>query len=242
MGANDIHWEPRVPQHTIRRLYENDAAGIIDEALIDDVAYSLYARCESIITVTRAEHGEVVCPRCGAVIVRRDGSKAEPLRCACGWATTWGEYLVTYQKKQLSGGGAIGAFREYVARLPGAATARDKMLLIDWLIHEVHRAAPDGHEWDRWRPAACNLIEGRMNELVAFLDDLAGRPARTPEVREAQRSWRESVLPRLWGSERIARRPEQREEPCLAGRGPSLRSGRRANSLTVVRSSAMSLV
>jgi len=211
MGANDIHWEPRVPQHTIRRLYENDAAGIIDEALIDDVAYSLYARCESIITVTRAEHGEVVCPRCGAVIVRRDGSKAEALRCACGWATTWGEYLVTYQKKQQSGGGAIGAFREYVARLPGAATARDKMLFIDWLIHEVHRAAPDGHEWDRWRPAACNLIEGRMNELVAFLDDLAGRPARTPEVREAQRSWRASVLPRLWGSERIAWRSARSE-------------------------------
>lgn len=91
MGANDIHWEPRVPQHTIRRLYENDAAGIIDEALIDDVAYSLYARCESIITVTRAEHGEVVCPRCGAVIVRRDGSKAEALRLRLGdhLASTW---------------------------------------------------------------------------------------------------------------------------------------------------------
>lgn len=40
MAGSDIVWEPRVPQHKIRRLYENDAAGIIDEALIDDVAYT----------------------------------------------------------------------------------------------------------------------------------------------------------------------------------------------------------
>ncbi len=203
MGVPDVCWEPRVPQQKIRRLYENDASGVIDEALIDDVAYSLYARCESIIAVTRAEHGEVPCPRCEAVIVRREGSKAEAIRCACGWETTWGEYLATYQKKQLSGGSAIGAFREYVARLPGASTPRERMLLIDRLIHEVHKTAYDGNEMDRWRPAACNLIEGRMNQLVAFLDELAGRPARTPEIRDAQVSWREAVLPRLWGSERV---------------------------------------
>ena len=178
MGANDIHWEPPVPQHKIRRLYENDAAGVIDEALIDDVAYSLYARCQSIITVTRAEHGDVTCPRCQAAIPRRVGSKDEVLGCACGLTTTWGAFLATYQKKQLSGGGAIDALEEYVARLPDASTCRDKMLLIDWLIHEVHGTMPDGREWGRWRPAACNLIEGRMNDLVVFLDDLAGKDAR----------------------------------------------------------------
>lgn len=145
----------------------------------------------------------MTCPRCGAAIRRREGSKAEAIRCACGWVTTWGDYVATYQKKQLSGGGAIGAFREYVARLPGARTARDKMLLIDWLIHQAHTIGFDGAKTDRWRPAACNLIEGRMNQLVAFLDELAGRPATTPEIREAQESWRECVLPRLWGNERV---------------------------------------
>src|SRR5689334_11807084 len=41
----DLRWEPRVPGHRIRRLYETDARGIRDEALLDDVAYALYSRC-----------------------------------------------------------------------------------------------------------------------------------------------------------------------------------------------------
>ena len=42
------HWAPRVPRWKIARLYENDACGLADEALIDDVAYSLLERCRSM--------------------------------------------------------------------------------------------------------------------------------------------------------------------------------------------------
>ena len=43
------HWAPRVPRWKIARLYENDAGGLVDEALIRDVAYSLLERCRSIV-------------------------------------------------------------------------------------------------------------------------------------------------------------------------------------------------
>jgi len=39
----------RVPRHKIRRLYESDARGMLDEELLDDVGYGIYARCQDII-------------------------------------------------------------------------------------------------------------------------------------------------------------------------------------------------
>ncbi len=56
-----IEWSPRVPQQKIRLLYEKDAKGIIDEELIDDVAFSFFMRCQDIITVTDASQGRVKC-------------------------------------------------------------------------------------------------------------------------------------------------------------------------------------
>ena len=66
MGANDIRWEPRVPEHKIRRLDENDATGIIDKELVDDVAYRLYTlvkvphcvRDDGGLAHRRSEHRE----------------------------------------------------------------------------------------------------------------------------------------------------------------------------------------
>ena len=49
-----IRWAPKAPQALIRSLYESDAAGFQDEALADEVGAALYARCESILAVTRA--------------------------------------------------------------------------------------------------------------------------------------------------------------------------------------------
>ena len=92
-------WAPRVPQAKIRQLYERDAQGILDDELIDEVAYAFYARCENILTVTRAEHGWVKCPCCGAMI-RRRGGKTRVIKCqGCGWQLTWAEYLATYQHR-----------------------------------------------------------------------------------------------------------------------------------------------
>jgi hypothetical protein len=43
-GVEAVRWAPRVPRATIRRLYEGDACGLVDEELVDDVAFAFYAR------------------------------------------------------------------------------------------------------------------------------------------------------------------------------------------------------
>lgn len=200
-GAARLHWAPRVPQFKIRRLYESDALGAWDSELIDEVAYGFYARCQSILTVTAAEHGRVACPGCGQVIERHAGHD-ETLRCErCGWQITWREYLHSYQHKQLSGGSAVGAFEAFVQGLPAAETPKDKMLLIDRLIHQVHKTALSGEETPFWRPAAVNLIVGNMTQVIALLEQLACGPASSTEVRQMKGDWRERVLPRLWSRE-----------------------------------------
>ena len=69
-GAAAVRWAPRVPRAAVRRLYETDALGIVDEVQIDAVGYALYARCRSILQVTAAHAGRVVCPRCAAPVDR----------------------------------------------------------------------------------------------------------------------------------------------------------------------------
>lgn len=53
-------WAPRVRQHKIRQLYEDDAKGIYDEGLINDVGYALLARCLSFIAANEATQGKAL--------------------------------------------------------------------------------------------------------------------------------------------------------------------------------------
>ena len=193
-----IRWAPRVSQALIRRLYQTEGAGRIDEDLLEDVGVALFARCESIVRATEAHRGTVECPSCATSIVdggrERFRSKAAPLVCPrCGWSTTWGAVLKSLQGKELVGGAAEPYFREYVQQFPRARSARQKMLLIDKLLHEFHSSVRFGDV----RPAAVNVIEGRLRSVMALLDELAGFSA-TP----AQESWREkapnSVFGRHW--------------------------------------------
>jgi hypothetical protein len=178
-------WWPRVPQALVRRLYENDAEGIIDEDLIADVGTRLHQRCESILIVTEAHDGRAKCARCDAII-EHGWDKRATMRCpGCGWETTWGAYLKTYQDKQLHGGGALAAFQAYVDQYPRARGTKEQLLLIDRLIHAFHcelQAQPS-------RPAACNLIGGKIQEVAQFLDNLAYGPGSRPELREEYGAW-----------------------------------------------------
>lgn len=196
-GADEIKWARRVRQDKIRRLYTLDAKGIIDEELIDDVGYAMLARCEAIRTATRAHFGRAACPRCTSII-EHNGDKDALLSCACGWSTTWGEYHRTYKGKQLVGGGAYPMFRAFIERWPQARTPRDKMLAIDALIHAAHGEFKGG----MGRPAACNLIEGTMHELVRFLDDLAYGDASTAGLRETKAQWDAGTRGAWWNARR----------------------------------------
>jgi ribosomal protein L37AE/L43A len=194
-------WAPRVAQAKIRRLYELDALGIHDGELLDEVGYALLARCQSFIAANQATAGQAACPVCDERITH-NRVKEEVLRCpACGWELTWGAYFATIQHRQLSGvGPVLELFGEFVARFPAAATPAEKMLAIDTLIHGFHWY----YRFGPTRPVAVNLIEGRLGEVIAFLDRLSLGPGSTPGVEEKRAEWVEkSQNTRKW-----ARKPE----------------------------------
>lgn len=187
-------WHPRVPREKIRRLYENDAAGLVDEDLIDEVGLALLLRCRSILAATEAHAGRAPCPRCGEVIPHT-GKRSELLTCdRCGWQTTWGAYHKTYQDKQLHGGGALFAFQAYVDTHEQAGTARERLLLIDRLLHAFHGELARNCT----RPAACNLIGGKQGEVLEFLDTLTYGAHGTPELRRQLEPWREKAASFPW--------------------------------------------
>jgi predicted RNA-binding Zn-ribbon protein involved in translation (DUF1610 family) len=196
-GVDEVRWAPRVERGLVRRLYESDARGRLDEGLLDEVFFGFLARCGSILVATEAAQGRVRCPRCSELVLRRGADRSELLRCeGCGWEATWAAYHGTFRRKQLVGYGALEAFGEFVRRAPAAGTARERMLLVDWLVHQVHKAVLAARE-EYFRPAAVNLIEGSTDQVAAFLDDLAYGEGSTPEVRATAARWKEQTRPRL---------------------------------------------
>jgi hypothetical protein len=186
-------WSPKVAGQRIRTLYETDARGIVDEELIDDVGYALYARCDDIVEVTTARNGNVKCQGCGTIIQRRGGVE-EALACAaCDWRTVWGEYQRSYNRKGLlagiKGAPTIGIFDAFVKRWPGCRTPRDKIILIDRLIHEFHADALNNDT----RPSACNVIKGNATEVIALLNSLAYGDESTSGLCASREQWYERL-------------------------------------------------
>jgi hypothetical protein len=194
-----IRWAAKVGPGKIRRLYERDALGIVDEELIDEVGLALHARCASIVLVN---DGLVRCPRCTTVFkvhrTYRERAKGEapgdPERVVpcpqpgCGWRTTAGQWGQSWRHRELHAGWGLPPIREFAERYSRAATPRARMLLIDQLLHAFHHdlrnAAPH-------RSVAHNLIEGNHRQALALLDSLAYSDHSTPDVRNTYAAWRE---------------------------------------------------
>src|SRR5260370_21975872 len=103
----EVRWAPRVNPHKIRRLYETDARGIVDDELIEELGFALYSRCQSILIATEAHAGRVQCPRCGNIVPHHGGRNAL-LQCVqCSWRARCGDYHRTYQGNHLHCRGAI---------------------------------------------------------------------------------------------------------------------------------------
>ncbi len=184
-GRNGIEWARRVPKSKIQRLYESDARGLLDEELLDDVGTLLLQRCKSILLVADAQKGTVHCPRCErqgqTSLIGRSHTPGDPrdqlLVCpSCGWQATWGEYHKSFRRHQLNPGGATASFSAYVQNYSGAQTPQAKMIAIDRLIHEFHYSF-DGLPDQPTRPVGVNLIEGKLPDVIEFLDELTSGTA-----------------------------------------------------------------
>ena len=179
-------WAQRVAKSKIKQLYELDAKGIYDEDLLDEVGYALYARCQSFIEACRATSGEVHCPVCRMIILH-NLDKESLLKCPdCDWQLTWGKYFATIQHKQLSGAEPVlKLFREYINKFPKTNSDRERMFYIDRLLHGFHWSIRYGPT----RPVAINLIEGRLSDVIQFLDALSYGPDSTLGIIQNQTEW-----------------------------------------------------
>jgi len=189
-------WAPRIKKHKIQRLYELDAQGLQDDELILDVGYSLMARCRSFLDANQATTGKAICPVCESFVAHQC-DKTELLHCdQCGWELAWGDYFETIQKKQLYGAEPVqDAFREFMLKFPKAKNSGERMFLIDRVIHQFHYSTKYGNT----RPTAINLIEGRLVDIIQFLDQLSYGAASTPGIKTQREEWVEkSGLARSW--------------------------------------------
>ncbi|MBN1934802.1 MAG: hypothetical protein JW934_09060 [Anaerolineae bacterium] len=200
-GSPGPRWAPKVSAAKIRQLYERDALGLIDEELIDEVAYAFYARCQSILTVTEASLGRVICPECGQIIDHHSDKEALLVCPDCAWMLSWGDYFKSYKRKQLHGGGAVDVFQAFVDDLPQARTPQQKMLLIDRIVHECHKGIIREVQTFT-RPVAVNLIDGTMTQVIYLLETLAYGPGSVDGAQARRQTWRKQVLSGVQGREK----------------------------------------
>ena len=178
-----IKWSPRIRPELIKRLYESDAHGFQDDDLCNDVGYRLYLRCQTIVMVSR---DEVFCPRCDTVFTIKTTTKEDVTVCPtqeCGWETTMLEYRQSWSKKRIWGANALPAFGEFYNRFSPTLRYKEKMFLIDCLIHRFHWSLKENLPA---RSVANNLIEGNHDQVVEFLDKLTGADI------DRKTSWRET--------------------------------------------------
>lgn len=179
----EIRWSPRVDKWKIARAYGNDAAGLADEALLDDIGTALYMRCTDILYIHEALGQRWHCPRCesetgvGPLLVpfMQGSEDMQPAlyQCpACRLAIEWEQFYGTFRRRQMNPGGAVSAFRRFVDSWPRCRDGGWKFAAIDRLIHAFHysyRAMPHLPT----RTAAVNLLEGKLSDIMPFLDELS---------------------------------------------------------------------
>ncbi len=184
MSAKDpakIRWAPRLPPALLKRLYDSDASGIQDIELCNDVGSTLYSRCRTFALVLRHE---VDCPECGTVFPVSSQRTSHCPGNGCEWHTTTSGYNKSVKNYSAYPGRAVDAFRSFYRRYPNAKVYKEKMLLIDRLVHSFHVSEKTG---ELTKSVASKLLEGNKKAVVRFLDDLS---ALQPDEKE---KWRRTV-------------------------------------------------
>lgn len=185
-----FHWAKRVSRRDIQRLYESDARGMLDEELLDKIHFAIYARVCDMFEVREAQqHGRVKCRNCGALVPQpyQFGSrnKDKILKCEqCDWQVTCGEYYASYTGKSMLPGSVVDMFVAYLERFPKAKTPAEKMLLVDWLIHQFHVMQGVAR-----MPVGENIIQGTIDQVRDLIESLASGPSSTQGLSSLE-EWR----------------------------------------------------
>jgi hypothetical protein len=157
-----------------------------DDVLLNDVAFTLLARCKTMIMVEEARQGRAICPNCDSII-EHPVQKGYLLECyTCDWTGLWDDFRHSYKGRHLIAPGLQPFFREYIRQIPNAGTLKKKMFWIDWLIHRCHwegTALPG-------QPGAVCLIQGRASDVNEFLSALSAGTHRSKKAGDLSKYWK----------------------------------------------------
>jgi hypothetical protein len=162
---NKFVWSPRISDKKIKQLYDSDAKMIYDEELVDEVGYTLYTRClqgrdERLL----ANEGKLKCHHCGVINTSPPNGL---IVCPCGYAYIFREYMRSFNKNGMPSRSATPFFNEFIIKWERVKTYADKMLAIDYVIHECHLDMLSGVKRGF---AGGNLIDGKnVQELILSL-------------------------------------------------------------------------
>lgn len=178
---NKFNWCRKVSRSDLLRLYNSDAKGMLDEELADKVGYTFYVRCKQAKEARELmDKGQMLCLQCEAVLKTENASPAGamyvsfwnnmPVKCECGYSYTYREYRRSCNAANMPGGRATPIFESYIKKWPSCKEASQKMMLIDWLIHECHVTLMSG---SKGRSVCINLIEGSLKQISDLIIKLA---------------------------------------------------------------------
>ena len=162
-------WSPKVKKHKIKKLYEQDAKGIYDNDLAEDVGIGLFARVNSMLMVTSSNLGHPLCIECKTEIPNSYKKGFISICPNCGWTIDIFEYRASYKGQTLNGVGALLELKYFIANYPLAKTYAEKMRMIDYLIHTFH----GNLNIEPSRATATNIIEGNTGEIANLIFTLA---------------------------------------------------------------------
>lgn len=164
---NVFRWPVKLDIHKLHKLYLQDAKGIQDEILVDEIGLTLYLRCKyGKEDMERMERNIIRCHGCGAEIAE----KSDFRQCSCGLQYSYKEYRRSYRRNNMPTGAAAKIFTMYMQNWDRAKSYQEKIVLIDTLLHEFHLSLVSGATH---RPVAMNFIDGSRSRVEQIISDLA---------------------------------------------------------------------
>jgi len=169
LQLNKYRWSPKLSRQILIRLYKSDAQGFQDVELVDEVGFTLYARClQGREEGKIKDSGKLKCHNCGDIL--QATGKGLLLECTCGCLYIYRDYRRAFREENMPFGAAQEIFSAFVNDWERAKGYPAKMRLIDNLIHEFHMNLNSGV---KGRFVGINLIEGTKKQIADVILDLA---------------------------------------------------------------------
>lgn len=155
---------------------------MIDEILLDDIGLAFYVRCKQAKEIREVmDEGIIICHHCGATLDAKEVSptgavqvkifdKNALMKCVCGYSYTYREYRRSYNTANIPGNRATPIFNKFLEKWIVCRDAKQKMIVIDWLIHEFHVTLMSD---SKGRSVCINLIEGSLKQISELIIKIA---------------------------------------------------------------------